>query len=166
MSTATQKQSVDDMQFIAFRQTLARMRDFTQQLSDLDDQRDAYKIELLSGRRDPDPRFEYESKLSSDRLKRQLKSIEETIGVFMSIALSKTPDAPRYRELFEQAGMGHRLNGTIPVLARAQTLPPAPVIDAEQPDEQSQPNGKVLLAILVFAAAVALWQIVSMFGSY
>jgi hypothetical protein len=112
----------DDTHFQAFAQTVERKQELSRQLSLLDDEREAYRIELLSGKRDPDPNYEYESRRSATHLKRELKAIEDALGVFEQIALSKSPDAERYRELFATAGMAHRLTGTIPRLARRQEI--------------------------------------------
>jgi hypothetical protein len=112
----------DETRFQAFTETVERKLEFSRQLSLLDDERDAYRIELLTAKRDPDPNYEYESRRSAARLKRELKAIEDALGVFEQIALSKSPDAERYRELFAQAGMAHRLTGAIPRLSPRQEL--------------------------------------------
>jgi hypothetical protein len=155
--------TADDTRVQAFTETVNRKLEMTRQLSQLKDEHDAYRIELMTGRRDPDPTYEYESKIAAKRLRQQLRGIEESMALLGQIANSNTPDAPRYRELFERAGMSHRLDGSIPHVAPTRDLPQPEA----RPGEVAPTGHNKLIAIgLIFAAAIVVRQIILMMGRY
>jgi hypothetical protein len=160
-ATRPTPKAVDDMQVATFTETVNRKLEMTRQLSQLKDEHDAYRIELMTGRRDPDPTYEYESKIAARRLRQQLKGIEESMALLAQIANSNIPDAPRYRELFERAGMSHRLDGSIPHVAPARDL-----LQPEARPGEEAPTGhnKLVVIGLIFAAAIVVRQIILMIG--
>jgi hypothetical protein len=149
--------TIDEYQLADFRQAIEDKREVTNMLAELRGRRASYRSEVHAGDRELDPDYEYELKESERRLKQRLKPIEEVIGLAEHLVREGGRVSEKYRALLIEAGLGHRIDGTVPELAPIARLR-QPAAERNQPGFFGSPL--TLLALLTTLAGIIFLQVI------
>jgi hypothetical protein len=151
--------TIDNEQLADFRKAIADKREVNNLIAALRGRRACYRSEVLAGDRESDPDFEYELAESERRLKARLKTIEQVLELAETLAREGGRVADDYRALLVDAGLEHRLTGTVPELAPIARIP-------EQKTDSKQASffGRPILLLLLLTVLAGI-ILVEIFGS-